>query len=321
MGNDGKLYSVSDLAASLNVPRTTVNDWLRKYDRYIDFEMRGRRKVYTDSSLEVLKIISSARDGGTGASELEAELAARCAVRPEISPLHGEGPLPPEAAPASGGEDGSNLPAVNFDVRNFLHEFEQRENWQTRTRRRGFLIVSVLLVLLLIVSCVSLLLLGQLLTLRESSRNLESRLAASQNETKLLREKTEKEFRAIAAKVDAAERSGSTASAELRRSLEARRGQFEAALAQMEKAAKFRDREIVRLEKENSRLKAELDTAAQLLNSRQNALTRTEGELAKAGLKIRELEKRLSSPEKEKPSSVKAALPAKDAPAEEKKHE
>jgi len=311
MGNDGKLYSVSDLAASLNVPRTTVNDWLRKYDRYIDFEMRGRRKVYTDASLEVLRIISSAKDGGTGASELEAELAARCAVRPEISPLHGGEPIPPENASAADDENGRNLPAVNFDVRNFLHEFEQRENWQAHTRKRGFLIVSLLLVLLLVVSSVTLLLLGQLLTLRESSKNLESRLAASRSETKLLRERAEKEFLAISSKVEAAERSGSAASAELRKSLES-------ALERMEKTGNFQEREIVRLEKENFRLKAELDTAAQLLNSRQNALTRTEGELAGARSKIRELEKRLASSEK-----AKDAPPAKNAPvpAGEKKHE
>ena len=311
MGNDGKLYSVSDLAASLGVPRTTVNDWLRKYDRYIDFEMRGRRKVYTDASLQVLRIISSAKDGGTGSSELEAELAARCAVRPEISPLHEEEALPQEAAPSADDESGRNLPAVNLDVRNFLREFEQRENWQAHSRKRGFLIVSVLLVLLLGVSCATLLLLGQLLTLRESSKNLESRLAASRSETKLLREKTEKEFLAIAAKVEAAERSGSEASSELRKS-------FEAALKRMEETGKFREREIVRLEKENFRLKAELDTAAQLLNSRQNALSRTEGELAKAELKIRELEKRLASSEK-----AKAAPPAKvgQLPAGGKKHE
>ena len=309
MDNDGKLYSVSDLAASLGVPRTTVNDWLKKYDRYIDFEMRGRRKVYTDASLEVLRIISSAKDGGTGSAELEAELAARCAVRPEISPLHDEDAIPRNAAPAADGENGRNLPAVNLDVRNFLREFEQRENWQAHSRKRGFLIVSVLLVLLLGVSCATLLLLGQLLTLRESSKNLESRLAASQSETKLLRERSEKEFLAISAKVDAAGRSGSAASSELRKS-------FEAALRRMEEAGKLREREIVRLEKENFRLKAELDTAAQLLNSRQNALTRIKGELAKAESKIREQEKHL-------PASVRAALAAKDsqASAEEKKHE
>jgi len=318
MENDGKLYSVSDLAASLNVPRTTVNDWLRKYDRYIDFEMRGRRKVYTDASLEVLRIISSAKDSGTGTAELEAELAARCAVRPEISPLHGEEPLRQEAAPASGDESAANLPAVNFDVRNFLHEFEQRENWQAHTRKRGFFIVSLLLVLLLVVSSVTLLLLGQLLTLRESTRNLESRLSASRNETRLLRERAEKEFLAISSKVEAAERSGSAASSELRKSLDAQRRRLEAALERMEKAGKIQEREIVRLEKENFRLKAELDTAAQLLNSRKNALTRAEGDLARAELRIRELEKRLASSEK-----TKAAPSAKDAPAPagEKKHE
>ena len=87
MENQNNFYSVSDLAARLNVPRTTINDWLKKFDRYIDFEMRGRRKVYTDASLDVLKIISSAKDQGMPLADLEKELAAKCAVRPEISPL------------------------------------------------------------------------------------------------------------------------------------------------------------------------------------------------------------------------------------------
>ena len=209
MDNDKKLYSVSDLAASLDVPRTTVNDWLKKYDRYIDFEVRGRRKVYTDASLAVLKIISAAKDGGTGSAELEAELASRCAVRPEIPPLPEEG----ESDPApSGGEDVRHLPAVNFDVGNFLRDFEQRENWQARTRRRGFFVMAALLILLLGAACATLLLLGQLLTLRESSRNLETRLAASGSETKLLREKAEREFRSIAEKAyQCRRRSGSKA--------------------------------------------------------------------------------------------------------------
>ncbi|MBQ7208378.1 MAG: MerR family transcriptional regulator [Lentisphaeria bacterium] len=312
MDNGKKLYSVSDLAASLNVPRTTVNDWLRKYDRYIDFEVRGRRKVYTDDSLAVLKIISAAKDGGTGSAELEAELASRCAVRPEISPLPEDGD---PGAVSSGGEEVRHLPAVNFDVGNFLHDFEQRENWQARTRRRGFLIMAVLMILLLGAACATLLLLGQLLTLRESSRNLETRLAASGSETKLLREKAEKEFRAIAEKVEAAGRSEREASSGIEKRLEEQKARFETVLRRLEKTEKLQEREIVRLEKENFRLRAELDTAAKLLSTRQTALDRAESALAEARRKIAEQEKHLQKPDPSK------SAPAKASPAGEKKNE
>ena len=40
-------YSVAALAAALNVPRTTVNDWLAKYESFIDATAVGKRKVYS----------------------------------------------------------------------------------------------------------------------------------------------------------------------------------------------------------------------------------------------------------------------------------
>ena len=129
MTNSKNSYSVSDLANLLQVPRTTVNDWLKKFDRYIDFEMRGRRKVYTDASLEVLQLISSARDRGTPLTDLEQELSQRCAVRPEISPLaQEENEKTPAAKPVSAPpQQEENLPAVNFDFSGFLKELEIRE--------------------------------------------------------------------------------------------------------------------------------------------------------------------------------------------------
>ena len=320
MENGKKLYSVSDLAASLDVPRTTVNDWLRKYDRYIDFEVRGRRKVYTDASLAVLKIISAAKDGGTGSAELEAELASRCAVRPEISPLPVDRDL--ESAPPGGGEV-RHLPAVNFDVGNFLHDFEQRENWQARTRRRGFLVMAALLILLLGAACATLLLLGQLLTLKESSRNLETRLAASGTETKLLREKAETQFRAISEKVEAAGRSEREASSGIGKRLDEQKVRFEAVLKRLEKTEKLQEREILRLEKENFRLRAELDTAAKLLSSRQTALDRAGSALTEARRRIAELEKRLRESDQPKivPAKASPAAESSPSPSGEKKNE
>ena len=92
MGTEKK-YSVIELAELLGVPRTTINDWLSKYSMYIDFTVQGKRRVYTDSSLAVLKEISGLRNSGMSSVDIEAELAKRHPVRAE--------PELPEAAPSS----------------------------------------------------------------------------------------------------------------------------------------------------------------------------------------------------------------------------
>lgn len=261
MSNKDVFYSVSDLAAKLNVPRTTVNDWLKKFDRFIDFETRGRRKVYTEESLRVLQLISEARDKGTGIVELEKKLSANCAVRPEPSPLAVDtGAVSEDTAKQE------NLPAVQFDFNTFLRDFEQRDNWQSKHSKRSFVLVSVLLVLLLGAACATLLLLGQLMTLKDSSKNLEMRLAASKNETELMRKNNEKEFRVIADKVERAGRSGAAAAEQLRNQLAEQRNRFNMMLEKLEKAEKLREKEIARLEQENRRLKQELAAAAELQN-------------------------------------------------------
>ena len=62
-------YSVAALAAALNVPRTTVNDWLAKYENFIDATAVGKRKVYSARTLTVLQEVAKLRDmGKTGGS-------------------------------------------------------------------------------------------------------------------------------------------------------------------------------------------------------------------------------------------------------------
>ena len=52
---NNKTYLVSDLASELNIPRTTVNDWLKIYGPYLESELRGKRKVYPERSLKILQ--------------------------------------------------------------------------------------------------------------------------------------------------------------------------------------------------------------------------------------------------------------------------
>jgi DNA-binding transcriptional MerR regulator len=84
--NEKKAYSIVELAEMLNVPRTTLNDWLTRFYQYIECETRGKRRVYFDTSLEVLKEISGLRNSGMASSDIEAELAKRHPVHAEIAP-------------------------------------------------------------------------------------------------------------------------------------------------------------------------------------------------------------------------------------------
>jgi len=91
MTGQGGRYTVIELSESLGVARTTINDWLTRYSQYIDFVMQGRRKVYTDASIAVLKEISDLRNSGLSSFDIEAELAKR-------HPVRGEPQIPEEPA-------------------------------------------------------------------------------------------------------------------------------------------------------------------------------------------------------------------------------
>jgi DNA-binding transcriptional MerR regulator len=94
-------YTTSDLAERVGVPRTTINDWLTRYAAYIDYKAQGKRKLYLDSTVAVLKEISEFRDRGLSSFEIEQELAKR-------HPVHGEITPPPESTPKPSEEGARN---------------------------------------------------------------------------------------------------------------------------------------------------------------------------------------------------------------------
>ena len=73
--NEKKTFSLSDAAKIVDVPRTTINDWISKHANYLHFELKGKRKVLDDAGIEVLKEIKELRDSGLSASEIELKLA------------------------------------------------------------------------------------------------------------------------------------------------------------------------------------------------------------------------------------------------------
>ena len=80
-----KTYIIADFVKILGVARTTLKDWLVRYEEYIEFEIRGHRKIYFDSSLDILKEITEMRSTGKSASEILAELSRKHPVNVDIT--------------------------------------------------------------------------------------------------------------------------------------------------------------------------------------------------------------------------------------------
>lgn len=155
-------YSVAALAAALNVPRTTVNDWLAKYESFIDATAVGKRKVYSSQTLKVLQEVARLRDMGKTGAEIEATLEGMVGVTPEIAPEKtAAAPAENAAAPAAEKPDTaaesdaqSQLPAVKkfeenaLELAAFIAEL-RKEQVQSRKRSRltAFMLFIVIIVL------------------------------------------------------------------------------------------------------------------------------------------------------------------------------
>jgi len=80
-----KTYIIADFVKILGVARTTLKDWLVRYEEYLEFEIRGHRKIYFDSSLEVLKEIAAMRKEGETASQILIELSRKHPVNADVT--------------------------------------------------------------------------------------------------------------------------------------------------------------------------------------------------------------------------------------------
>ena len=83
--DSNKTYIIADFVKILDVPRTTLKDWMTRYEEYIEFEIRGRRKIYFESSLLVLKEIAKMRKDGQAASEIILKLSCKHPVNVDIA--------------------------------------------------------------------------------------------------------------------------------------------------------------------------------------------------------------------------------------------
>jgi hypothetical protein len=159
-----KTYSVTDLVNELKLPRSTVNDWLIRYEQYIEFAKRGKRKVFFASTLKVLQEISKLRSQDKSSFEIEQELAHRHPVQAEVASA-------PEQAASTNKETAdskqnnspdSMLPTLNKqneeltalfgtrfeEISKYLASAEQQSKQVSGKIRRWYLTAMVLLALL-----------------------------------------------------------------------------------------------------------------------------------------------------------------------------
>lgn len=156
--NTEKNYLVSDLASELGVPRTTVNDWLRIYGDYLESDVRGKRKVYPERTLAILKEIKAMRESDQPQNAIEQFLADKYGIRPEpIAPAHEPAKSVDSAAPTpetaeSAAPKSEALVRPDPELRElFQRILEQETERRTAARRavRGMFALALALLLLL----------------------------------------------------------------------------------------------------------------------------------------------------------------------------
>ena len=174
MTTENRRFLASDLSQELELPRSTINDWLTRYAEYLESENRGKRRFYSEKSLNILREIAELRNAGKSSFEIEQQLAARYGIRPEVAhPEEPEtavaeaptAPRDPEENAASAPGEGETLPMLRpaFDemssqfTREFTAlaaKFEELERERRRMFRRmwfaGLAIMAAALLLLLL---------------------------------------------------------------------------------------------------------------------------------------------------------------------------
>ena len=155
-----KKYTVIELAEVLNVPRTTVTDWLVRYSSYIEYKVQGKRKIYIEASVNVLKEISELRNKGLSSFDIEEELAKKHPVHGVVSDqmLMEEGENPSEEPDSTGivlrksvTEMGETIKKTLMEMSRRIEEVEKLNAENAARANRWFTLVIVLIVVLIIV--------------------------------------------------------------------------------------------------------------------------------------------------------------------------
>ena len=133
-----KTYSISELAIQLNLPRTTVNDWLKNFAPYLEFEVKGKRKEYNQNALDVLKNISRWKNAGKSASAIQKLLEENYGLTGEVAPeLPPENTVEPAEVAENTADSGELMQVVHSDLEMLLANVEQLNAKRIKSTRRA----------------------------------------------------------------------------------------------------------------------------------------------------------------------------------------
>jgi len=156
-------YKISDLVKVTALPRTTITDWLERYASYLTYTNLGKRRFYSERTLEIIREIVAMRDGGKSSLEIDQALAAKYPVRPEdITNLPPDAPLSeddsedePEGTPVSPSPDEHALIArrqadevarlISGQLQAIAQRLDSLEQHQSRPRPLPWLLAFLLL--------------------------------------------------------------------------------------------------------------------------------------------------------------------------------
>ena len=320
-------YSVAALAAALDVPRTTVNDWLTRYEGFIEAVAVGKRKVYSERTLAVLQEVARLRDQGKTGAEIESALEQSLGITPEIAPEKTENPEPVAEDPAPAGEkadapaeenSASQLPAVKkfeenaMELAAFIAELrkEQVAN-KKRSRLTAFMLLLVIIVLIAALGAAV-----QAVRMQFAQRQLE---AVRMQQTL---EKLNKDFSAELKAQEklrlqerlAAEKSAALLKNELVKLQQASSDEVKRLSQQLAADRKAMQKELLKQEKalknkSEAERKVLLEKMAKDSAAAQAQLNALKDELAAAGKTLQELNKKLEE------NTVQAVVPVAPEPA------
>ena len=154
--SDKKVYNVAQIAEEIEIPRTTINEWLNRFPQYLEMEFRGKRKVYTENALAVIREIAALRDYGHSTADIERELSHKHPFQAEVDDTsEQQEPAPTETVTALSSQKQQHYPEelarlINGELTMLTNSVQQNLRDARRAAVRSLrwqLILTVLMVL------------------------------------------------------------------------------------------------------------------------------------------------------------------------------
>lgn len=334
---EGRSYLASDLAEELELPRSTINDWLARYADYLEVDTRGKRKVYSAKSLRILREISEMRSESKSSFEIERLLASRYGIRPEVTPS-----VPRSSEPLAG-TSGGTLPVpqeggqpalrpgfeqvtvqINTEFLKLAEKLEEAERYRKRLVQRMGAVSAALIVAFAVLVLVFALAIYQMFgRIEKKNRETAENLSRDSGER----------FGKIGVALDSSRQDLNANITKLKEEMAAQRRSFEEKLKKLEAASATRaEQQILQFKEEFARRQQEemkrledlqqtvRETAHSQLNEvreemRKQEAVRREAEKAEAARKEAEAA-RLQPKEASRPEE-KNSVPRKELPKSE----